>query len=213
MFWSCFGRSAQMCLFSPLGCRVEARPVGPNWFPLTKKRPKSASLRLSPKLERFVAKVGLAKEGCGQRRLWPNKVVAKVFLAKVGQSRFGRGRGGFGRGRVRERGGRGGFGLEGVERGWRKIWMKVSLDEFVFQLDESVPNHQKKVPVQLLFCDRLLPLGQNRWFPLASFLDWLAVLPDPLSSSSDHASCWPNFCRPIHQTFTQFEKITRHQKL
>ena len=64
---------------------------GQSWsklVPPDPNRPKSASLRLSPKSGRLVAKVGLAVakgglakqgrgQGSGQTRSWPNKVVAK----------------------------------------------------------------------------------------------------------------------------------------
>ena len=57
--------------------------VGANWFHLTKKRPQSASLNLSPKSER-----PCAQSWPGRTRSWPNKVVAKVGPAKVVHSQM-----------------------------------------------------------------------------------------------------------------------------
>ena len=74
---------------------VQGNAGGQSWsklVPPEQKRPKSASLRLSPKSGRLVAKVGLAvakQSWPGQTRSWPNKVVAKQGLAKVGLAKVG----------------------------------------------------------------------------------------------------------------------------
>ena len=69
--------------------RTKATAGGQSWsklVPPDQKRPKSASLRLSPKLGRLVAKVGQAVAKQGRQGL------AKVGLAKVGHSQQNQGK-------------------------------------------------------------------------------------------------------------------------